>query len=143
MNQSDDFNKISPVRKTRVSGDLRSRNPLITEAGFKNFLRLKQHADAPIWNFETGDRIEKQDLEQFHDFRESLGSTRKEASAAVPGKMLEWVKAMREQVMAFQKQLPDGLDIEKDWAAIPTLSREDISARIETPWFLSMPICLA
>ena len=58
MTDYDDFNSVSPVQDVRAMADRRERNPLITEAGFRNFLRIKQHPNAPIWNFETGDRIE-------------------------------------------------------------------------------------
>ena len=39
---------------------------------------------------------------------------------------------MRGRVPVFKKHVPDGMDLERDWADIPTLSREDIAVRVES-----------
>ncbi|MFC1857595.1 AMP-binding protein [Thermodesulfobacteriota bacterium] len=132
MKPYDDFHKVSPVREARLPEDRRSRNPLITEAGFHNFLRLKQHPHAPLWNFETGDRVETQDKADFHRFCETLNTARKPPGNRPSLEMIEWIRRCRSQVAAFQKQIPEGFDIERNWDEIPMLCREDISLRIET-----------
>jgi len=132
MKTYDDFNKVSPVRISRVPKDRRSRNPLLTAAGFRNFLRLKQNDNAPVWNFETGDRVEQRDHEDFRAFGEKLRLSRKTRTIAPPLEIINWVIGMRDRVLAFMKQIPEGFEVAKDWWDIPTLNREDIAARIET-----------
>jgi len=132
MKAYDDFNKVSPVRISRVPKNRRSRNPLITAAGFRNFLRLKQHECAPIWNFETGDRVEKNDLEAYDAFSDKLNASRTRREPVPPPEIIDWIKAAREQVPAFMKQIPEGFDLQRNWCELPTLNREDIAARIET-----------
>lgn len=132
MTDYDDFNSVSPVRDVRAIQDRRERNPLITEAGFRNFLRIKQHPNAPIWNFETGDRIEEADLTAHVVFTKELVRNRRPYSPAPPSEILTWVRSMRAKVTAFAERLPDGFDLEKDWAAIPPVTRGDVAARLHT-----------
>lgn len=132
MKKYGDFKKTSSARISRVPKELRKRNPLITAAGFRNFLWLKQHACAPIWNFATGDRVEQNDIKEYHAFYERLGVSRKKRDNTPPPEIINWVKGLRDQVPAFWKQIPEGFDVEKNWGDIPTLGREDIAERVET-----------
>jgi phenylacetate-CoA ligase len=132
MIEYDDFNSVSPVSESSAPADRLERNPLITEEGFKNFLRLKQHPRAPVWNFETGDRIVAEDLPDWRAFRDMLDTSRVPQRNAPAPQIIRWIKALRPRVFAFQKRLPEGFDIERDWAEIPTLEREDVATRIET-----------
>lgn len=132
MKDYDNFNQISPVVDSQVPQDRRERNPLITKAGFANFLRIKQHTNAPVWNFETGDRIKKADLTAHDEFARALIKTRRPFSHSPPEDILAWVHAMRSKVAAFAERLPDGFDFEYDWAAILPIRREDIAARLHT-----------
>jgi phenylacetate-CoA ligase len=132
MTDYDDFNNISPVRDVTAIEDRRERNPLISEAGFRNFLRIKQHPNAPVWNFETGDRIEASDLPVHTAFAESLTQKRNPFSSSPPPNILEWVRAMREEVLGFRERVPEGFDIEKNWTAIPPVTRTDLAAKLHT-----------
>ena len=132
MIEYDDFNSVSPVADTRAPADRVERNPLITQEGFANFLRLKQHPRAPIWNFETGDRIVAEDVPDFRDFRAALETCRVARRRTPAPGVLEWIGTMRPRSLAFQRQISAGMDLERDWASIPTLDREDIGVRIET-----------
>lgn len=132
MTDYDDFNSVSPVQDVRAMADRRERNPLITEAGFRNFLRIKQHPNAPIWNFETGDRIETSDLKAHSVFAATLKENRQSFRPEPPPDILAWVRSMRKNVIAFADRLPEGFDIERNWVAIPPVTRGDLAARIHT-----------
>lgn len=125
----DDFNRISPPRETRVPEDRRARNPLIDAAGFRNFLRMKQHPHAPKWNFETGDRVNQADLEGYRQFGKTFEAVI--GNDCPPAWLMPWIKDLRPRVLSFQKQVPEGLDIGRNWATISTLNREDLLARVE------------
>jgi phenylacetate-CoA ligase len=132
MTDYDDFNSVSPVLDAKSIRDRRERNPLITEAGFRNFLRIKHHPNAPVWNFETGDRIETPDLAAHAAFAGALTGIRRPFSPEPPPEILSWVRSMRLNVSAFAERLPADLDTERDWAAIRPVTREDIAARLHT-----------
>lgn len=132
MKLKDEFLKVSPVRAARSVEDRRVRNPLISPGGFKNFMRLKQHPHAPIWNFETGDRIENPDLADIRDFAEKLQELRPVWTDRPPDSTVKWVRRRRPVVSAFQRNIPENYDIQKDWAAIPTTNRKTVAAKIET-----------
>jgi phenylacetate-CoA ligase len=103
-----------------------ARNPLITPAGYRNLQRVLQHRYAPRWNFSLGDRIKTQDLVATEQFREAVFAAR-EPSNGHPGQpILDWVAMMRDQVASFRQRLPIGFDLQRDWAYIPTMSREDL-----------------
>ncbi|MDM8516433.1 hypothetical protein QUF76_09555, partial [Desulfobacterales bacterium HSG16] len=136
----DKFNDISPVSASmQFPEDRRSRNPLITKAGFENFLRLRQHPHAPIWNFETGDRIIKEDVEDVKNFEKSLKKLRTPYGKKPPERIIKWIYSLQDQVPAFSKNIPgtpnmeSGIkpDIKSGWQNISTLERKDIAVHPE------------
>ncbi len=126
----DDFNRISPPQETRVPEDRRRRNPLIHAAGFRNFMRLKQHRHAPKWNFETGDRINQDDLEEYLRFGQEFASAKPTSADQLPDWIRPWLWNLRPRVRAFQQQVPEDFNLEQEWERIPTLGREDLQVRI-------------
>ena len=113
-----------------VPPDRKERNPLITEAGYRNLLRIAESAHAPKWNYVVGDRVVKDDLVAVDRLRENLETRRFPFAAKPPEPILEWVVAMREKVTAFRERIGDGMDLVRDWTQIPTMSREDLAARM-------------
>ena len=130
MRPNDDFIEISPPSEIRTTADRKARNPLITPAGLENLLRVRDHPAAPVWNFETGDRIERSDLEALDWFREALATKRRAWRPTPPAAIRKWVIRHRDRSAAFSRRLPPGMDIERDWAGIPPMTRADLATRI-------------
>ena len=108
----------------------KERTPLLTKAGQENLKRIKEHEAAPRWNVSIGDRLEKADLVAYDTFRKRVFSY-EALLPKVPAHIVEWVTLQREKVNLFRQALPTGFDVEKDWAHIPTMCREDIATRPE------------
>jgi phenylacetate-CoA ligase len=117
---------MSPEKNTTVPEKRRARNPLITVAGYKNLQRLHQHRFAPRWNFRLGDRVQQRDLEATERFRAALFAPRPAGNGSPGETILDWVARLRDQVALFRERLPIGFNLERDWAYIPTTSREDL-----------------
>ena len=97
MRPNDDFIEISPPSEIRTVADRKARNPLITPAGLENLLRVRDHPAAPVWNFETGDRIERSDLEALDRFREALATQRRAWRPTPSAAIRNWVIRYRDR----------------------------------------------
>ena len=120
------------MRGETPSDERRRQNPLITQAGLRRLRALRQHPHAPRWNHAAGDRLTREDLQVVRAFQRRLRPGRKARAPGLPPPALQQhVTALRERVLSFRERLPPGLSLETDWAAIPTVSREDIALRLE------------
>ncbi|MBI2839217.1 MAG: phenylacetate--CoA ligase family protein [Acidobacteria bacterium] len=109
----------------------RARNPLITEAGYSLLQRITQHPLAPKWNYEVGDRVIAADLQDVELFRAALRAERSPGSIGPPPRIRDWIRSMHDRVTLFGERLAEGFDLERDWAYVPTMNREDIAVRID------------
>ena len=116
-----------------MSGDLFSleRHPLLDEAGRRMLLRLREHPDAPRCNYETGDRLRREDLPCLDAFRERIATGRGWREAVPPPGILARVAGWRETVPLYRRTLPASLDLERGWTSLPTTSRRDLAL---APW---------
>ena len=114
-----------------IPADRRARNPLITQRSYRLLRRIQQHADAPRWNFVLGDRVLADDLERVEAYRRALAEPRSIRAAAPPAALLTWVEALRPRVPLLSDRLPAGFEIARDWAHVPTMTREDLAVRPE------------
>jgi phenylacetate-CoA ligase len=113
-----------------IPADRLARNPLITEPGFRRLNAILQHADAPKWNYEVGDRVVASDLEAVVDFSRHVQGGRHGTGRPQEG-ILAWVERMRRRVPWFAARVPEGLRVEHDWAAVATMSRADLVTRLD------------
>ncbi|MEK7467957.1 MAG: AMP-binding protein [Planctomycetota bacterium] len=112
----------------RITAELKRRNPLITAAAAKTLHRIKEHPDAPRFNGELGDRLVKADLAALDRLREGLATGRRARRGfAPPPEVLAALAAAIPRVGRFRNTVPRGLDLAKDWADVPTTSREDLA----------------
>ncbi len=118
------------TKNNKIPDEWRELNPLITEAGYALLDRIRQHRHAPRWNEVVGDRIVSEDLEAVDAFREGVRAEMPEAGRGPSPKVVQWVEAMRERSTLFREHIPDGMDLERDWAHVPTMSRTDLAERI-------------
>ncbi|MEW6266030.1 MAG: AMP-binding protein [Thermodesulfobacteriota bacterium] len=112
-----------------IPPERRVRNPLITEAGYLMFDRIRQHPAAPRWNYVVGDRIEAEDLPLIQVYREAVFAGRPPGAGGPPPQITAWVRGLRDRVRIFQERLPEGYNLERDWAYIETMRREDVAVR--------------
>jgi phenylacetate-CoA ligase len=115
-----------------IPDDWRKRSPLLTEQGWQTYERLRQHPDAPRWSYTVGDRVEASDLAPLEAYRARV--RRREGAQTGPtpsASMLDWVRQQRMSSPLFARMIPQGTDLARDWAHLPTMSREDIATRLE------------
>lgn len=105
------------------------RNPLITPDGYRLLGKIMNHPSAPKWNYEVGDRVIAEDIPLIRDYRKLLFGERPVYLSSPPPVICEWVKKMRAKSKAFRERLPEGMDIARDWASIPPMTREDVALR--------------
>lgn len=117
--------------KTIAPIDRLERNPLITDEGYRLFNRIKQHKNAPLWNYEVGDRLLASDLPLIQVFREKVFEDRGSVSGPPP-MIVEWAMEMREKSQIFMERIPEGFNLERDWQFLETMDREDIAVRPES-----------
>jgi phenylacetate-CoA ligase len=118
--------------ETTIPDAWRRRSPLMTEGGWRTLQTIQQHADAPRWSYTVGDRVEGSDLAPLDDYRRRV--MRREGAQTGPtpsAAMLDWVRAQRAISPIFERLIPHGFDLERGWAHLPTMSREDIASRLE------------
>ncbi len=116
----------------QIPAEWHERSPLLTTTGWALLQRIRQQADAPRWNFETGDRLLDGDLAQVDTFRAALTRRDDVASATddVPGWLCDAVMALRARSWFVERQVPVGFDLRRDWVHLPTMSRDDLASRI-------------
>ncbi len=110
-----------------------AKTPLLTDRGRAMLHRLREHADAPRWNREVGDRLTLDDLAALDEFRGALDRQRAARSVAVPPSIVEWVARRRPHVAWFGHALRGVGDLESDWSRVRTMSRAELAVR---PWDL-------
>jgi phenylacetate-CoA ligase len=76
--------------------------------------------------------VRAEDLPQVDAYRERVGGGRPAGGAVPPPELIAWVRAMRERTLLFRERIPEGLDLERDWAHVPCTTREDVGVRPET-----------
>jgi phenylacetate-CoA ligase len=111
--------------------DHAERCPLLTADGERMLHRLREHADAPRFNYATGDRLHPEDLPGIERFREQLRAERRPCPPEPPPAVLQRVAALRTQVPFFRSRIPAGIDLRRDWPALSTTSRQDLAL---APW---------
>src|SRR5579859_118504 len=99
------------------------RSPLLTPDGDRMIRNLREHPDAPRFNYATGDRLHPQDLDPIAQFREQLRTARGPRTRKLPDTVLEQCHRARKLVPWLRRNIPAGADLERDWHTLPTTSR--------------------
>jgi len=107
------------------------RSPLITPAGEAMVRRLREHPDAPRFNYVTGDRLRREDLDPIAQFRQRLRTNRGQSDGRPPDWLLERIARWQPTVPYLRQVLPAHGDLQRDWSTLPTTSRLDVALR---PW---------
>jgi phenylacetate-CoA ligase len=99
------------------------RFPLLTPAGRKLLREMRQHPQAPIWNWPNGEQLDAAGLAQVEKFATELAA-RKEA--ARPDWLAEFVTYCLTDVPFYRRRSPPGTSL----GSIPTCSRADLAANV-------------
>jgi phenylacetate-CoA ligase len=105
--------------------------PLVTVEGLRGLERIRQHPSAPRFTHLIGDHVRAEDLHAVDAFRGALASAPPQPRGGPPPPVLEWVSRMRARVPRWRALIPEGSALERDWARLPTLRREDVAAHVE------------
>ncbi len=95
---------------------LQNRQPCITPAGEALYRALRQHPDAPPWNYEVGDRLLPEDHAFLQDFREQ--------PARIPRDPEDLPLSLFEKIPFFQEHQ------HLSWVERPLCSRDDLRQRL-------------
>jgi len=115
-----------------MTPEMLERTPMLTADGVKLLERMREHPDAPRFNYITGDRLRHDDLGALDFFRQALNSDRgPRTNGPPPPAILQRVVSWRRLVPFIASRVPEGLNLERDWLAIPTSSRSDLAL---APW---------
>jgi phenylacetate-CoA ligase len=103
----------------------------MTPTGEAMLRRLREHPDAPRFNYMTGDRLWPNDLELISQFREELKNRRNPRDANPPDWLVERFHQLRDLIPYLRRIVPRGHDLRQLWHELPTMSRIDLALR---PW---------
>lgn len=103
------------------------RYPLLTDAGRRMLLRLREHPHAPRYNFPGGERLTADGLAQVRRYAERQRTQRLGWTATTrPGWLADFLAACRRDVPAYRRRTDWG-----DLGQIPPIVRDDLAA---APW---------
>jgi phenylacetate-CoA ligase len=120
-----------PAKDASMKYDHSIRTPLLTPKGERMLERLREHPDAPRFNYVTGDRLYREDLDFIARFRNEMEQRRGSRQPEPDETILNVLSSLRERVPFFRDRIPFGLDMRRNWAELPTTSRRDLAL---TPW---------
>src|SRR3954468_12372580 len=107
------------------------RSPLLDAAGAAMLKRLHEHPDAPRFNYVAGDRLRPEDRPVVEAFRETFRASRGPRDVNPLPPILARIERLRESTPYFRRVIPPGLNLSRDWHAIPTCSRAELALK---PW---------
>jgi phenylacetate-CoA ligase len=110
-----------------IDSRTRERHPRITAAGAAMLHRLREHPDAPRFNYATGDRLRDEDLPALDRYREAIAARTTWQAGEPPPAVLARVAAWRQRVPFFRRSLARFEDLRAAWQRLPTTSRADLA----------------
>lgn len=98
------------------------RFPILSERGRKLLHRMRQHPNAPIWNWPNGEQLDKQGLERVRSFAETL----KKPRSAKPEWLNTYVERCLHEVPFYRKRAITSMSFEE----LPTCCRADLASGV-------------
>jgi phenylacetate-CoA ligase len=89
--------------------------------------QLREHPDAPRFNYAAGDRLWLDDLPRIAEFRDALKARRGIRPLAPTSELLERVDRWRRTVPWLREHVQRNVHLDREWNALPTTSRADIA----------------
>jgi phenylacetate-CoA ligase len=102
------------------------RFPLLTPAGRRFLHRVREHPQAPRWNWPNGEQLDAAGLERVREFARALAATRVFGPTGLPAWLPQFVDFCREEVPFYRRRSVPGTPFH----AIPSCSRDDLAPRV-------------
>jgi phenylacetate-CoA ligase len=102
------------------------RFPLLTPAGRKLLCAMRQHPQAPLWNWPNGEQLDAAGLARVEQFAADLASQSAFGPAEPPPWLPAFVDFCLDDVPFYRRRSPPGTPL----AAIPSCSREDLAPKV-------------
>ena len=102
------------------------RFPLLTPAGRKLLHAMRQHPQAPLWNWPNGEQLDAAGVSRVAQFAAELASRPVFGPDQPPPWLAAFVDFCLEEVPFYRRRSPPGTPL----VAIPSCSREDLAPRV-------------
>ncbi|MBI3463587.1 MAG: AMP-binding protein [Planctomycetes bacterium] len=102
------------------------RFPLLTAAGRKLLHAMRQHPQAPIWNWPNGEQLNARGLARVRKFAAELSSPPTISQGSPPSWLPAFVDFCLEEVPFYRRRSAPGTPL----AAIPSSCREDLAPKV-------------
>jgi phenylacetate-CoA ligase len=102
------------------------RFPLLTPAGRKLLHAMRQHPQAPAWNWPNGEQLNAAGLARVQQFAADLAAKPAFRPDRTPDWLPEFVSFCLEEVPFYRRRSPPGTPL----ASIPSCSRADLAPRV-------------
>ena len=107
------------------------RCPLLTPAGQRLLNRLREHPDAAALQLRYGRSAASRRPAGHRAFSAAIAAERRPGEPQPPPAIVQRIAALRMETPFFRRSIPAGIDLERDWPAFPTTSRQDLAL---APW---------
>jgi phenylacetate-CoA ligase len=101
------------------------RFPILSPQGRSFLHRMRQHANAPMWNWPNGEQLDDRSLERVRKFHRELVSQPASNATKEPDWLTGYVERCVSEVPFYRRRTPRGVPFE----SIPTCSRTDLAPR--------------
>ncbi|MCX7997445.1 MAG: phenylacetate--CoA ligase family protein [Leptospiraceae bacterium] len=108
-----------------IPEELKKRVPLIEEKHLSTLQRIEEHTNAPLWNYQCGDRIQLEDLPFLKNFELEL-KTKRFLNNFPPKEMIQYVEEIRKTSWFYETKLKY-FNIEKQFFSLPVTTRKDFA----------------
>jgi phenylacetate-CoA ligase len=102
------------------------RFPLLTPAGRKLLYAMKQHPQAPVWNWPNGEQLDAAGLARVQQFANILRRHPPVGPGQVPGWLSGFVEFCLIEVPFYRRRSPAGATL----SSIPSCSRADLAPKV-------------
>jgi phenylacetate-CoA ligase len=102
------------------------RFPILSNAGREFLHQMRQHANAPNWNWPNGEQLNHQGLELVHKFHRELFAPRYPESLDPPNWLAQYVEHCLREVPFYRQRSRQGTC----FADLPSCSRQDLAPRV-------------
>lgn len=102
------------------------RFPILTQRGRELLYRMRQHANAPIWNWPNGEQLDEAGLQRVHAFANALNDVTLRSTQTEPEWLSTFVERCLHEVPFYRK----GSSLGTPFVCIPTCRRADLAPRV-------------
>ena len=102
------------------------RFPILTQRGRELLYRMRQHPNAPIWNWPNGEQLDQAGLHRVQSFANALNDVALRSTQVQPTWLTSYVERCLHEVPFYRKRSRPGTSFQ----SIPPCSRADLAPRV-------------